>query len=132
MRLAAIAFSIVVLFGATLYAQSEQGSVCVAPPPTKDWADTSAFGYACPSGQFSLRIDDRKVLSWSNKESVRTDPLPLTGRHRVVIYCNGKPHQSFTFSFSNFKTKDLCLFLDDTYKTAQLWELKQAPWCKCS
>jgi hypothetical protein len=49
----------------------------------------------------------------------------------VVVLCNHKPLQSFAFLFSEFKTKELCLFLNDLYRTVQLWESKSAPWCKC-
>jgi hypothetical protein len=57
--------------------------------------------------------------------------LSTTARHRVVIYRAGKAQQSFTFHFADFKSPTPCLFLNDLYWTAQLWESKQAPWCKC-
>jgi hypothetical protein len=59
------------------------------------------------------------------------DGLDISARHRVVVYCDKKPQQSFSFRFSEFKAKRLCLFLNDLYETVQLWEPSQAPWCKC-
>jgi len=62
---------------------------------------------------------------------VKIDALDAAAAHRVVISCNGKPQQSFRFRFSDFKTRELCLFINDFCKTAQLWESKGTPWCKC-
>ena len=56
--------------------------------------------------------------------------LDATARHRVIIYRAGKPQQSFGFNFSDLKSNRACLFLNDLYWTAQLWNPKQAPWCK--
>jgi hypothetical protein len=57
--------------------------------------------------------------------------MDLREKHRVMVLCDGKPHQQFTFRFSEFKGGKACLFLNDLYWTAQLWAPKQAPWCKC-
>ena len=59
------------------------------------------------------------------------DGLSTEARHRVVIYRGEKPQQSFSFRFSDFKSRKPCLFLNDLYWTAQLWEPEKAPWCKC-
>jgi hypothetical protein len=85
----------------------------------------------CDSGRFSLKIDNLKVVSWPNKESVRIDELNLDGHHRVVVYCDGNPQQSFIFHFSEYKTSKLCLFFNTRYGTAQLWDITRCPWCKC-
>ncbi|MGB6880179.1 MAG: hypothetical protein WBD94_11460, partial [Candidatus Acidiferrales bacterium] len=83
----------------------------------------------------SLQIDNDKPESWpvGSQASVEIDRLDLTAAHRVVVSCRGKPQQSFKFRFSEFKGTHLCLFINDMYKTAQLWDPKQnpAPWCKC-
>ena len=126
-------FLIAVLLCPVSFAQSEQGSVCVAPI-SKDWPATSGTEeLACPSNKFSLKIDGQKAIPWPNKESIKIDGLDLNVRHRIFVYCGGRPQQSFGFRFSEFKTAELCLFLNDLYKTAQLWDPKQnpAPWCKC-
>ena len=61
---------------------------------------------------------------WPTKESVKIDGLAIPGGHRVVVLCGGKPQQSFWFRFSESETPELCLFLNDLYKTAQLWKLR--------
>ncbi len=68
-------------------------------------------------------------MAWSTKASVRIYHLDFYAKHKIRIYCAGKPHQTFTFSFAERKTATLCLFLNDFYLTPQLWE--RAPWCKC-
>ena len=93
-------------------------------------APFSAPGLYCDSEKVSLKIDTQTVPS-PIRESVKIARLDLTTRHRVVVFCDGKPQQSFSFRFSEFKTSELCLFLNDLYKTAQLWEAKRCPWCKC-
>jgi hypothetical protein len=57
--------------------------------------------------------------------------LNATKQHMVTVYRGGKAQQSFSFEFSSYKSKKLCLFLNDLYWTVQLWESKRAPWCKC-
>jgi len=130
---ATIAVLLAALLCPTSFTQSEHGSVCVAPV-SEDWPLTQGGGLPiCDSNKFSLKVDEQKTFSWPTKESVKIDGLDLSVRHRVVVYCDGKPHQSFTFRFSEFKSRDLCLFINDFYKTVQLWDPKQrpAPWCKC-
>lgn len=132
LRPAAIAIAVATLLCPVSFPQSEKGSLCVAPI-SLDWPPTAQPGLGCVSNNFSLKIDAQKTLSWPTKESVKIEGLDISVRHRVVIYCDGKPHQGFYFRFSEFKTNDLCLFLNDLYKTAQIWNPKQnpAPWCKC-
>lgn len=110
-----------------VFAESE--SVCVAPMSWKP-LPYSAPGLYCDSEKVSLKIDAQAVPAPINK-SVKIAALDPTAPHRVVVLCNGKPQQSFTFRFSEFKTSELCLFLDEAFKTAQLWEAKRCPWCKC-
>lgn len=121
-------------------AEPELGSVCVAPLE-KELGRGSAPGLFCESEKFSLQIDSEPAAAFQRNseqngkrrvgKSLKVDGLDTTARHRVVIYCNGKPQQSFSFRFSEFKTKQLCLFINDFYKTAQLWDAKRAPWCRC-
>ena len=115
-------------------AQSENGSICMAPV-SYDWPPTrSGIILPCNPDKLSLKIDAQKAISWPTKESAKIDDLDLAARHRVVISCGGKPQQSFSFRFSEYKASDLCLFINDLYMTAQLWDPKQnpAPWCKCN
>ena len=121
-------------------AESETGSVCLAPVFEKP-DGRSAPGLFCESAGLSLKIDTQESIPFpliseqhgatQVGKSLKIDSLDTSTRHRVVVYCNGKPQQSFSFRFSDFTTKHLCLFINDLYKTAQLWESKRCPWCKC-
>jgi len=126
------------------YVQSQTHSICVAPEPRpalvlpeaipekKDGTvrETCAPGL-CSKGKLSLRIDHQSVRPWPQSECIKITDLDTAAPHRVVIYEDGKPQQSFKFRFSEFQSPELCLFLNDLYWTAQLWEKKDAPWCKC-
>jgi len=122
-------FLIVALINPNCFAESESGSVCIAPARF-DPKNMSAPGLYCDAEKFSLKIGTQ-VMPWPIKEGVKLAGLDLNTRHRVIVLCDHKPQQSFTFRFSEFKTKQLCLFLNGLYRTAQLWEAKSAPWCKC-
>lgn len=104
-------------------------SLCVAPSSDEEVARCAPG--LCGSGKISLKIDDQPVLPWPKAKSMEINDLDAAAKHRVVIYRAGKPQQSFRFRFSDFKENKACLFLNDLYWTAQLWEPKQAPWCKC-
>jgi len=129
LRSTAFAVSIAFLLIPVSDAQTVQGSVCVAPVPVEP-PTTAAPGQGC-SGNLSLKIDAQRGVPWPHKESLKIEHLDLDQRHRVTVLCDGKPLQSFRFSFSEFKTKELCLFINDFYQTVQLWESRQSPWCKC-
>ena len=107
----------------------EFGSVCIAPAIV----DATRLGdpaLYCEAGKYSLKIDGQ-VMAWPLKESVKLPGLDLKTRHRVIVFCDHKPQQSFTFRFSDFESPKLCLFLNDLYRTVNLWEDKRCPWCKC-
>ena len=115
---------------------SESGAICVAPLPKPIPIDggLSIAGdstVTCASGKYSVKIDTQKSVLWPTIESVKIEDLNPSERHRVVVLCDTKPLQSFTFKFAEYKTKKLCLFLNDLYWTVQLWDSKQSPWCKC-
>ena len=133
MRPTAIVFVIAALLTLPCSGQSELGSLCVAPI-----RDAPALGEgdpekSCALDKLSLKIDTQLAIPWSRKTSVRIQNLSLSERHRIVVMCGGKPQQSFSFRFSEFKSKELCLFMNEFYGTVQLWESvpKQTPWCKC-
>ncbi len=122
--------AVLLCISTAVVAQEDSGAICVAPIP-HELPSTSAPGLFCKSGKFSFRIDSQKPVAWPSDKSTSVTGLDLKARHRVVVFCDGKPHQSFKFRFSEYKTGKACLFLNDLYWTAQLWEPKQAPWCKC-
>ena len=110
-----------------LLAQAQSGAICVRPARVD--AERGPAVNACMSGNFSLRIDGGPVKPWSKTKAVRITDLDMAAKHRVTVYCDGKPHQSFAFRFSEFKSTELCLFVNDLYHTANLWE--RSPLCKC-
>jgi hypothetical protein len=119
-------------------ADANPGALCVASAPEElnqargeGLVRVGAPGLYCPADKLSLKIDSRQALAWPRKTSMRIGPFDATTRHRVVVLCNGKAQQSFTFHFSEFQGGELCLFLNDLYKTVQLWETTKCPWCKC-
>jgi hypothetical protein len=120
---------IVALISTSCFAQAESGSLCIAPA-IFDPKNASAPGLYCEAEKFSLKLDGQ-LMAWPLKESVKLSGLDLTTRHRVIVLCDHRPQQSFTFSFSEFDSNQLCLFLNDLYRTVQLWEAKRAPWVKC-
>jgi len=122
---------LVVILCPALAAEPSKGSLCIAPIQEKA-SPVSAPGLNCDSEKLSFKIDSMADRPWPTRESVRIDDLGLGERHRVVVLCGGKPQQSFRFRFSEYKGPKLCLFINDLYKTAQLWEDKDCPWCKCN
>ncbi len=117
------------LIGSSQSAQPDDASLCVAPS-SDDPVERCTPGL-CAAGKISFKVDDEPVLPWPNAKSIKIGDLDAVARHRVVIYRAGKPQQSFRFRFSEFKENKACLFLNDLYWTAQLWDPKRAPWCKC-
>jgi hypothetical protein len=107
---------------------SGSASLCVAPQSDEKVLRCSPG--LCASGKISFKIDDGLALAWPKVESMKIHDLDAAGKHHIVIYRVGKPQQSFIFRFSDFKENKACLFLNDLYWTAQLWEPKRAPWCK--
>jgi hypothetical protein len=105
-------------------------AICIAPHFVD--TDTSSPDVPpCRSGRYGVTIDSGAAVDWPRTESVKIEGLDAKALHRVVVQCNGKPHQSFRFRFTQFKSPTPCLFLNDFYKTAQLWEARRAPWCSC-
>src|SRR5262245_53152314 len=123
-----IAFLVVTLTDLSSFAES--GSVCVAPE-SGTLKPSSPTGVYCESGKLALTIDKQPAILWPTKESVKIGDLAVAVRHSIVIMCDGKPQQSFTFRFSELRATALCLFLDGAYRTVQLWEVRRSPWCKC-
>src|SRR5690348_767068 len=105
-------------------AAAEAGSVCVAPALAR-----SPIGGLCGAASLFLKIDKRDAVAWPLGESMKIADLDPAGRHRVVLRCGRKPQQSFSFLFAEAKSTSLCLFVNDLYGTAQLWDRRRSPWC---
>jgi hypothetical protein len=127
-ELAFLAFG-VLLSCLPMSAQSDSAAICLAPNAGE--LPVRCSPGLCGSGNLSLKIDNRDVLPWPKTPSKKIVGHHPQASHRIVIYRAGKPQQSFKFDFSRFKSNTACLFLNDLYWTAQLWDPKSAPWCKC-
>jgi len=109
-------------------ARSATGSICVASVPRPNSGETSL---ANPAGgnrsfNFSVQIDDRPSMDVSFDDGKLVSGLSLGKNHSVKIRRDGKPVQSFKFTFGKFASKDLCLWFKPLYETWQLWEAKRA------
>ena len=130
MRMVQSSFLIVALMHPAFPADSDSGSLCVAPFLVEP-DHRAAPGLFCEPQKLSLKIDTQPAMPWPLKQNVKVDGLDAGVRHKVVVFCDGRPQQSFTFRFSEYAARELCLFLNDLYKTVQLTEAKRSPWCKC-
>lgn len=107
------------------------GSVCVVPPFWGPERPYSTPGLFCEWEKISIKIDGYAIAA-PIKKCTKIAPLDVSAKHRVIVLCDGKPQQSGTFRFSKFKTNDVCVFMNDFYKTLQFWPAdRRAPWCKC-
>ena len=113
------------------FGSDTQGSICVAPIPPGPQRTADIPEHFCSSGKLSFRIDSEPASLFPHKASKKIESLDISAKHQVIIFCDDKSHQSFTFQFETFQSTDLCLFINDLYQTAQLWERKASPWCKC-
>ena len=142
MRAIAIVILAVAMIHPNVSAESESGTVCIAPWSGKSFGYTAPdIGVYCKSGAVSLRIDMQPKMPWPTDSTMRISGLNITERHRVVVLCDGKPQQSFAFRFSEnrmvanrlvrVRVPNLCLFVGGAY-ILQLWDVKRSPWCKCN
>ena len=111
--------------------QKEEGSVCIAPVVREAVLFNSDPNNACDADRIRVKVGVGPVNRRPRKGSLKISNLDPNGTHQVVISCGSKRAQSFKFRFSDFKTKHLCLFLNDLYGWVQIWEDNHAPWCKC-
>jgi len=118
------------LLGESCLGESMQGSICVATIPYQPPTTAGTPDLFCRSGHLSLKLDNREPVPWPHKVSLKIDALDTSQRHKVTVLCDGKPQQSFAFRFSDFKSPQLCLLINDLYQTVQLWELRKSPWCR--
>src|SRR5260370_28668074 len=72
-------FLIVALIYPNCFAESESGSLCIAPARF-DPKNASAPGLYCEAEQFSLKIDGQ-VMAWPVKESLKLAGLGLNSPH---------------------------------------------------
>ena len=116
-------------------AKASSGSVCIATvtPP-----NSGQKSLANPAGgnrisSYSVQVDKRKPLITSKDKSINISSLAVDGRHVVKIFGDGRPIESFRFTFSEFSTRKLCLWFNALYETWQLWDAKHGgAKCNCN
>jgi hypothetical protein len=107
------------------------------PKPTDGEKSLSNPTGENPRLSYSVQIDQHDPVAVSSSAVHWIDKLDLRKRHSVVILANGKPLESFHFTFSqhdfrNQDKQDLCLFLNSFYLTWQLWPVERTgKWCPC-
>jgi len=115
-------------------AQEAAGSVCVAARADDPfWKEPATL----PNGQINshglrVKIDKRPAAAWPDRKSLKIDGLDTSQRHiLVVLSSDGKPIESVRFSFSGYKSTELCMAYDG-YQGIGLQEAtRRTPWCKC-
>ena len=100
----------------------QSGSVCIAPISAPN---SNPISLANPAGgnrsfNFEIQIDSLPKISISTKVSQKVRNLSISKPHRVRIFRDGKPFESFRFQFSNYKRTNLCLWFKELYET---WSL---------
>ncbi len=116
------------LWGVAVHAQSKAaGSICIAPPdrPTSGEKTLANPAGGNPISTYSIQVDKMSPVVASNDRPVRISSIATGRKHLVKIIGDGKVVQSFWFNFSQFKTKDLCLFFNSLYETWSLWDGKE-------
>jgi hypothetical protein len=110
--------------------QSPRGVLRIAP--ISNQAATTCAPGLCGSAPLSFRIDSGAMQAWPKDHPLVFEETSIDEPHRATVYRAEKAQQSFFFRFSDYRSHDVCLFLNDLYWTAQLWETHSAPWCRKS
>jgi hypothetical protein len=117
-----------------LFADDPTGAVCIAPV---EKSNARVKSLANPSGGnkvqvYSVRIDRRAPLEVSSEHGITVKNLALQERHLVMISGDGKSLTSFHFQFSDYQTRDLCLWMKPLYETWSLTDSKgHGKTCSC-
>ena len=105
-------------------------SICIAPLDLDpDFAATHEL--FCGKDDISLKIGSRPRIPWP-KKNMKLEGLDPKSIGCITVYYKDKPQQSFRFTFSYFKTTELCLFVNGFYKTVQLKDVKDSPRWYCN
>ena|SRR5205085_3230180 len=128
-----IVLTLVLLISHLACAQ-QSGSVCVAARVDDPfWKETATL----PNGQINthglqLKVDKSATTSWPERKSLKIDGLDTTEKHLLVVLdSKGKPVESVRFKFSEFKSRNLCMFYDGYQGIGLKDATRQTPWCKC-
>lgn len=104
--------AVIILVHAAPSAEWGPGSVCISPVREKP-PDFSAPGLRCDSSRLSVKIEAQQPRVWTIRENVKIDSFDLTTTPRPMVFSNGEPQQSFKFRFSDRKSREGCLFIND-------------------
>ena len=116
---------VLLLFSALIYVQAQKvGSLCIGQI-------TDNGTHFVPD--YKIQIDGKPTISASFHESVKVEGLAFNKNHRIKIYQSGNFQKEFTFKFREYKTSELCLWLNTPYG---IWTLeadrKTNKLCNCS
>jgi hypothetical protein len=109
------------------------GSVCVPPIPK---STSGKISLANPTGgnrsfNYSIQIGSKRVDVSRNK-GVKITGLPIGINNKVKIFRDGKPAESFQFSFEKKQSHKLCLWFNPLYETWSLWPASEGgKECQC-
>ncbi len=123
--------SLILLVSGFVQAQNT-GSICAAKFEKPKTGEKSLGN---PTGgdsyhAYKIRVGEQTIIG-SYEKNVVIGGLSLKKKHSVKIYRDGELIQSFRFSFNDFESPKLCLFLKELYDTWQLWEAKKSVSCSC-
>jgi hypothetical protein len=112
---------IVLSIGPSLIAETT-GSVCVLPNPSESPTRISPGGEYNPA-TLMVKIDKKEALHWPHHDGLVIDGLNIGVRHRMVLYSDNKPIQSFWFRFSEYETNRIQVSFD-RYQGVQMHGMK--------
>jgi hypothetical protein len=118
----------------SLHCASQQavGTVCVASRGDDPiWKEPALANGQINTQGLRLKIDKRPATEWPLRKGLKVE-LDINKRHQLaVLDSDGKQIESLRFSFSEYKSSNLCMFYDG-YQGIQLKEAsRRTPWCKC-
>ncbi len=138
--LAFLGLMFLVVFAQEIHAQAQSrsgtstGSICVAAL-TRPTGGAKSLANAAGDNlisTYSVQVDKTPSVIASHDKPIRISALSPARRHLVKIIGDGKIVQSFYFRFSDFKSRELCLWFNALYETWSLWETKEAgAKCRC-
>lgn len=114
---------------------ARSGVLCVSSVPRPSPGETSLANSAGGGRSFnySIRVDNGRILSVSHEEGIQFRDLAPGRRHVVRIYRDGKLVHSFRFGFEKEESRSLCLWFNALYETWSLWPDRDAKSkCDCS
>jgi hypothetical protein len=134
-RLAIIALAIGFSLTAFAATPAKQGSICVAPLPSK----AREMDHDYPGGRapreytyhFAVRVDDREPVLVPQQGALRIAELEVGRKHHVLISDGARPIESFRFTFEARKSRSLCLEYGPWYQTWTLQDSRKGLRCAC-